>query len=82
MLPCPDATASTEEATDLSNPFLQFVHPMLYRELVDLALKRAKTGRLIRPLAINQPSEHPQRPARYLASTPMRSLSARGKEYR
>jgi len=42
--------ALNTEAADVSNPFLQFVDPRRYRELVDLVKKRAEPGRLICPL--------------------------------
>lgn len=44
-------TALNTEAADLSNPFLQFVDPRRYRELVDLANKRAGPGRRVCPLS-------------------------------
>jgi len=44
-------TALNTEAADVSNPFLQFVDPTRYRELVNLANKRAQPGRLVCPLS-------------------------------
>lgn len=38
-------------ATEPSNPFLQFVDPMRYREMVDIVNKRAPPGRRINPLS-------------------------------
>ena len=74
-----------EGSVDLSNPFLQFVDPLLYRSLVDDALKRSETGRRIRLLAITQPNEPPQpssRGARYVAASPERQPSWRDRERR
>lgn len=45
-------TETAETATaELWNPFLQFVDPRRYYELVELANKRADRGRLICPLS-------------------------------
>jgi hypothetical protein len=73
-----------EGSADLSNPFLQFVDPMLYRSLVDDALRRSETGRRIRLLAISQPNE-PQpsgRLARCVAAFPAQQPSCRDKDRR
>jgi len=48
-------TALNTEAADVSNPFLQFVDPRRYRELVDLVSKRAEPGRLVCPLSHRGP---------------------------
>ena len=47
----PVETVPAAEPVDLSNPFLQFVDPKRYRELVELAHQRTATGRLISPLS-------------------------------
>ncbi len=49
-------SAPSTEAAELSNPFLQFVDPRRYRELVELANKRTEPGRLVCPLTRTGPS--------------------------
>jgi len=47
--PAPDSTPAGPAGR--SNPFLQFVDPAQYRQLVDRALGNAEPGRLITPLS-------------------------------
>ena len=44
-------TAPDTETEEPANPFLQFVDPRRYRELVELANKHTEPGRLICPLS-------------------------------
>jgi hypothetical protein len=47
--PAPDSQPASD--SEPSNPFLQFVDPAQYRQLVDRALGNAEPGRLITPLS-------------------------------
>jgi hypothetical protein len=44
-------TAPNPETAEPANPFLQFVDPRRYRELVEFANKHTEPGRLICPLS-------------------------------
>jgi len=48
----PAADPGPTHAVDGTNPFLQFVDPPMYRQLVERALRGAETGRLITPLSL------------------------------
>jgi hypothetical protein len=47
--PAPDSEPS--DRSDQPNPFLQFVDPAGYRQMVERALGKAEPGRLITPLS-------------------------------
>jgi hypothetical protein len=60
-------TTTDVEMAEPANPFLQFVDPRRYRELVELANKHTEPARLVSPL-----SQAPLKPIRSDADRPER----------
>ena len=54
-------TAPNTQTEEAANPFLQFVDPGRYRELVEFANKHTEPGRLICPLShpVPRPTKAP-----------------------
>jgi hypothetical protein len=56
LVTAPIAETAQTETTELWNPFLQFVDPRRYHELVELANKRAVPSRYVCPLSHPDPT--------------------------